>query len=144
MPSTVKSTRSGLRPMPDYTDRAYWQGTIKMSLSKFFVLCVLHQRPMHGYEVVQAVARTTRGCCSPTEGTVYPVLNEFEAGGYLTSRLDIVQGRERKVYTLTRRGRKAFDTAVDAWLEATDCIIAGKTAAKATGGSRSKAKGSRE
>ena len=72
-----------LRPMPDYTDRAYWQGTIKMSLSKFFVLCVLHQKPMHGYEVVQAVERTTNGCCSPTEGTVYPVLNEFEAGGYL-------------------------------------------------------------
>jgi DNA-binding PadR family transcriptional regulator len=126
--------------MPDYADRAYWQGTIKMSLSKFFVLCVLHQKPMHGYEVVQAVERTTRGCCSPTEGTVYPMLNEFEAAGLLTSRLDIVQGRERKVYTLTRKGREAFRTAVDAWLEATDCIIASKAAAEAIGRSRRKAK----
>jgi DNA-binding PadR family transcriptional regulator len=57
------------------------------------------------------------------------MLNEFEAGGYLTSRVDIVQGRERKVYTLTRKGRDAFQTAVDAWLEATDCIIATKAAA---------------
>lgn len=102
-----------------------------MSLSKFFVLCVLHQKPMHGYEVVQAVERTTKGCCSPTEGTVYPVLNEFEAGGYLTSRSETVQGRERKVYSLTGKGRKAFQTAVAAWLEATDCIIAGKAAADA-------------
>ncbi len=102
-----------------------------MSLSKFFVLCVLHQKPMHGYEIVQAVERTTKGCCSPTEGTVYPVLNEFEAGGYLASRIDIVQGRERKVYTLTRKGRDAFQTAVDAWLEATDCILASKAAADA-------------
>jgi PadR family transcriptional regulator, regulatory protein PadR len=115
----------------DYTDPAYWQGTIKMSLSKFFVLCVLHQKPMHGYEVVQAVERTTNGCCSPTEGTVYPVLNEFEAGGYLTSHGEIVQGRERKVYTLTGKGRQAFQTAVKAWLEATDCIIASKAAADA-------------
>lgn len=119
------------RQAPDYTDRAYWQGTIKMSLSKFFVLCVLHQKPMHGYEVVQAVERTTRGCCSPTEGTVYPMLNEFESGGYLTSHAEIVQGRERKIYTLTRKGREAFRTAVDAWLEATDCIVAGRVAADA-------------
>lgn len=101
-----------------------------MSLSKFFVLCVLHQKPMHGYEVVQAVAASTKGCCSPSEGTVYPMLNEFEAGGYLTSKPEVVQGRERKVYSITRKGREAFQTAVDAWLEATDCILAGRAAAE--------------
>lgn len=99
-----------------------------MSLSKFFVLSVLHQRPMHGYEVVQAVERSTQGCCSPTEGTVYPMLKEFEAGGYLSARAEVVQGRERKVYALTDRGREAFDIAVDAWLEATRCILASRDA----------------
>lgn len=103
-----------------------------MSLSKFFVLSVLHSKPMHGYEVVQAVEKTTNGCCSPTEGTVYPMLNEFEAGGYLSVHGEVVQGRERKVYSLTGKGRAAFQTAVTAWLEATDCIIAGKAAADAT------------
>ncbi|WP_355659670.1 hypothetical protein [Halomonas salifodinae] len=53
------------RKVPDYTDPGYWHGTIKMSLSKFFVLCELHRQPMHGYRVVQAVARTTNGCCGP-------------------------------------------------------------------------------
>lgn len=102
-----------------------------MSLSKFFVLSVLHEKPMHGYEVVQAVERTTNGCCSPTEGTVYPMLNEFASGGYLDVRSETVQGRERKVYALTDKGRDAFQTAVAAWLEATDCILAGKAAADA-------------
>ncbi|EIM73564.1 PadR family transcriptional regulator [Nitratireductor rhodophyticola] len=102
-----------------------------MSLSKFFVLSVLHHKPMHGYEVVQAVERSTNGCCSPTEGTVYPMLNDFEAGGYLRVHSETVQGRERKVYALTDKGREAFQTAVEAWLEATDCIIAGKAAADA-------------
>jgi DNA-binding PadR family transcriptional regulator len=133
MSRSAKAIGSVPRQVPDYTDRAYWQGTIKMSLSKFFVLCVLHQKPMHGYEVVQAVERTTDGCCSPTEGTVYPMLNEFEEGGYLISRVDVVQGRERKVYTLTKKGRLAFQTAVDAWLEATNCIVASKAAADALG-----------
>ncbi|WP_058023164.1 PadR family transcriptional regulator [Pseudohongiella spirulinae] len=97
-----------------------------MSLSKFFVLSVLHRKPMHGYEIVQAVAKSTGGCCSPSEGTVYPMLNEFEAGGYLSVESDVVQGRSRKVYSLTDKGRAAFQVAVGAWLEATDYIIASR------------------
>ena len=130
MASSSTSARTSSRQIPDYSDQAYWQGTIKMSLSKFFVLCVLHQKPMHGYEVVQAVEASTNGCCSPTEGTVYPMLNEFEAGGYLRSKQEIVQGRERKVYRITKKGRDAFQTAVKAWLEATDCILAGQAVAQ--------------
>ncbi|MCE8004096.1 PadR family transcriptional regulator [Billgrantia ethanolica] len=119
----AKSEAAAGRRIPDYSDPSYWRGTIKMSLSKFFVLSVLHRHPMHGYEVVQAVEKSTNGCCSPSEGTVYPVLNEFEAGGYLSSTNEVVQGRSRKVYALTEKGREAFQVAVDAWLEATDCIV---------------------
>ncbi|MFC6635666.1 PadR family transcriptional regulator [Microbulbifer taiwanensis] len=126
MSTATKSTRGAGRRVPDYGDAAYWRGTIKMSLSKFFVLSVLHQKPMHGYEVVQAVEKTTRGCCSPSEGTVYPMLNEFEAGGYLSCETQVVQGRPRKVYSLTDKGRDAFRVAVDAWLEATECILASR------------------
>lgn len=107
--------RPDRRPVPDYTSRSYWNGIIKMSLSKFFILCVLHQRPMHGYELARAVERTTEGCCSPTEGTIYPVLREFEDGGYVTAESEVVAGRQRKVYSLTARGREAFRVAVEAW-----------------------------
>ena len=110
------------RPRVDYTSREYWNGIIKMSLSKFFILCVLHERPMHGYEITRAVERTTRGCCSPAEGTIYPVLREFEEGGYLTSRAEVVRGRERKIYELTDLGREAFAVAVEAWMEVTRCL----------------------
>ena len=117
------------RPAVDYTDRAYWNGIVKMSLSKFFILCVLHQKPMHGYEVARAVDHTTNGCCTPTEGTIYPALREFEAGGYVTAEAETVSGRERKVYTLTDRGRSAFRVAVEAWTEVTCCLTdSGKVA----------------
>ena len=136
MPRSSKPVRTAPRQSLDYADKAYWHRTIKMSLSKFFVLSVLHRKPMHGYEIVQAVERTTNGCCSPTEGTVYPMLNEFEAGGYLSARAEIVQGRERKIYKLTKKGRAAFQAAVGAWTEATQCILAGKAAAGITPRSR--------
>lgn len=119
----AKTEAAAGRKIPDYSDSSYWHGTIKMSLSKFFVLSVLHRKPMHGYEVVQAVEKSTKGCCSPSEGTVYPMLNEFETGGYLSATAEVVQGRSRKVYALTAKGREAFQVAVDAWLEASDCIL---------------------
>jgi DNA-binding PadR family transcriptional regulator len=107
----------------DYTDRTYWNGLIKMSLSKFFILCVLQTRPMHGYEITRAVERTTNGCCSPAEGTIYPVLREFEQGGYVTAHTEVVHGRQRKIYAMTDRGRAAFQVAVDAWMEVTQCLV---------------------
>ncbi len=115
--------RGNPKPAPDLTSRSYWNGTIKMSLSKFFILCVLHARPMHGYEIARRVEATTNGCCSPTEGTIYPALRDFEEGGYVTAAVEIVSGRERRVYTLTAKGREAFRVAVDAWMEITGCLI---------------------
>jgi DNA-binding PadR family transcriptional regulator len=106
-------------PRVDYASRDYWAGTIKMGLSKFFILRVLHDGPLHGYDIARTVERTTRGCCSPTEGTIYPVLREFEAGGFVTVREEVVQGRQRRVYALTDAGRAAFRVALDAWMEAT-------------------------
>lgn len=111
------------RPPVDLTERAYWSGTIKMALSKFFVLRVLHDGPSHGYDIARAVERATSGCCSPTEGGLYPVLREFEQGGYVTSEAEIVSGRERKVYTLTDKGREAFSVGVDAWMEVTEALV---------------------
>ncbi|HBT48268.1 MAG TPA: hypothetical protein DEA73_10415 [Peptococcaceae bacterium] len=106
----------------DYTAREYWHGIIKMCLSRFFILRVLYTQPMHGYQIARTVAEVTRGCCTPTEGTIYPVLREFEEGGYVTSTIETAGGRERKVYTLTPKGQEAFRVAVEAWREVTDYI----------------------
>lgn len=110
------------RATPNLTDRAYWAGTIKMALSRFFVLQVLHDGPAHGYDIARAVERTTKGCCSPSEGALYPTLREFEQGGYVTSAAEIVSGRERKVYTLTGKGRDAFRVGLEAWMDATAAL----------------------
>jgi DNA-binding PadR family transcriptional regulator len=78
---------------------------------------------MHGYEITRTVARTTNGCCSPAEGTIYPVLRELEQGGYVTAHTEVVHGRQRKVYAITDRGRAAFQVAVEAWMEVTQCLV---------------------
>lgn len=105
-----------------YDTPEYWAGLIRMSLSKFFVLCALKHRPMHGYEITRSVSDLTGGCCAPTPGSLYPLLREFEQGGYVTCREETSHGRPRKVYTLTERGERAFALAVRAWTEVSACI----------------------
>jgi DNA-binding PadR family transcriptional regulator len=107
---------------PDLLDPVYWNNTIKMSLSKFFILCVLTKRPMHGYDITKAVEKQTNGCCSPAEGTIYPVLKQFEIGGYVDCEKELVAGRERKVYSITDKGREAFNVALNEWKKITDCL----------------------
>ncbi len=102
-----------------------------MALSRFFVLQVLHDGPTHGYDIARAVERTTNGCCSPSEGALYPTLREFEQGGYVTSEAEVVSGRERKVYTLTDKGREAFKVGLGAWMDATKALTETGLAAEA-------------
>lgn len=93
-----------------------------MSMSKFFVLCVITNKPMHGYEINKAVERITNGCCAPTPGALYPVLREFEEGGYVTYHEETVSGRARKIYAITEKGKEAFDVAAKTWLDMSVCI----------------------
>ncbi|WP_231613754.1 helix-turn-helix transcriptional regulator [Halomonas sp. BC04] len=64
----AKTEAAAGRKIPEYSDPSYWHGTIKMSLSKFFVLSVLHRKPMHGYEVVQAVEKSTKAAAALRKG----------------------------------------------------------------------------
>lgn len=101
----------------NYESPEYWANLIKMSLSRFFILHVLHQHPLHGYEIAKRVSALTNDCCAPTEGSLYPVLKEFTEAGLVTVDVQEVAGRERKVYTLTPAGEQTYRTASKAWGE---------------------------
>ncbi|MFP5290931.1 MAG: helix-turn-helix transcriptional regulator [Actinomycetes bacterium] len=68
---------------------------------RLYLLHVLAERPMHGYEIIQALSDRFGGTYVPSAGTVYPRLGKLEADG-LVSRL--ADGR-RTIYTMTPEGR---------------------------------------
>lgn len=107
-----------------YESQEYWASLIKMSFSRFFILHVLHQQPLHGYEITKHVAALTNGCCAPTEGSLYLVLKEFTDAGLVNLTTQVVSGRERKVYTLTPAGERAYQVASSAWGEVATYILA--------------------
>jgi PadR family transcriptional regulator, regulatory protein PadR len=66
------------------------------------------QEPRHGYGVIDYVRNASDGRFDYPDGTVYPALHRLEAEGLLRSRWSRVEGRRRRVYELTGRGRKAL------------------------------------
>lgn len=106
-----------------YLDGEYWNGLLKMALSRFFILRVLRFRPAHGYAIAQKISALTRGCCSPSQAAIYPVLKDFMQGGYVTCHNEVVSGRQRKVYSLTSKGEQAYRVAVEAWRETTEALV---------------------
>jgi DNA-binding PadR family transcriptional regulator len=74
-------------------------------------LHVLHHaadHEIHGAWITEELARHGHRI-SP--GTLYPTLHRMEGEGLLRSRTKVVEGRKRRLYTATPRGRRALEQA---------------------------------
>lgn len=69
---------------------------------RLYLLHVLDERPMHGYEIIQALKDRFGGTYVPSAGTIYPRLAKLEAEGLVAKEAD---GR-KTVYALTDAGRQ--------------------------------------
>lgn len=67
---------------------------------KFVILRLVSKTPMHGYEVMNALEKESRGYYRPSPGSVYPTLQMLEDEGYLS----IEETDGKKVYSITDEG----------------------------------------
>ena len=87
------------------------------------VLAALAAGPAHGYAVIETIKTRSGQAFDLPEGTVYPALHRLEKAGLLASRWVTAEtGRQRRVYELTRRGRRAFDDRRAVWQQFSDAI----------------------
>ena len=77
------------------------------------LLSVLAGSPLHGYAVIEKL-RGQGGFDLP-EGTVYPALHRLEHARLVESRWSAESGRRRRVYSLTRSGRRELAFRRDEW-----------------------------
>ena len=68
---------------------------------RLYLLSLLAERPMHGYELIQALSDRFGGTYVPSAGTIYPRLGKLEEDGLVTKESD---GR-KTVYAITDAGR---------------------------------------
>jgi DNA-binding PadR family transcriptional regulator len=70
---------------------------VHASQEPIFGLAMMEELEHHGYRI--------------GPGTLYPLLHGLERNGLLKSQLKNVDGRRRRIYTITSAGRKALATA---------------------------------
>jgi DNA-binding PadR family transcriptional regulator len=69
------------------------------------LLALLAKRPMHGYDLMNALAERMGRRYKPSPGSIYPAVAVLEAEGLI----DAMDEGDRRVYALTEAGRQALD-----------------------------------
>ena len=80
------------------------------------VLQLLASGEMYGYQIVEALATRSDGVFELGQSTLYPMLYNLEEKGLLDSRRkEGPNGRMRRYYRLTARGRKKLAKDREQW-----------------------------
>jgi PadR family transcriptional regulator, regulatory protein PadR len=101
-------------------DRELLKGSISLLL-----LNLISRGEMYGYEILQAAAMRSAHTFEFKEGTIYPALHQLEKKGLVRSEWRTGDnGRERKYYSLTTKGRKAAREYESQWQYLTGAVNA--------------------
>jgi len=77
------------------------------NLLDYLILRLLRDKPMHGYGVLCTIR--DRYGYYPAPSNIYPILSSFEKKNYVESRLEVYNGKPRRVYSITSEGETILD-----------------------------------
>lgn len=84
--------------------------------AKPIILSILTAGEDYGYQIIQRVKHLSGGELKWSDKMLYPVLHRMEKGGFLLSRWKISgEGRLRRYYKITDKGRKELDAERRQW-----------------------------
>jgi DNA-binding PadR family transcriptional regulator len=86
------------------------------SCNEALILGVLLSGPKHGYQLALEIDELSHGAFRFNHGTLYPILHKLEKAGYIQGTWDEdAPRRKRKIYTLTRSGRRHIAEQTQEW-----------------------------
>ena len=85
---------------------------------------VLRHGPQHGYAVITSLQQRSDGAFDLPEGSIYPALHKLELRGLVSSEWSMTDGRRRRVYGLTPKGRTALTEQRQEWRRFARSVVA--------------------
>ncbi len=89
--------------------------SLPLTESTFLLLIGLEGKPNHGYAIMKEVKALSRGRVALSTGTLYGAIKRLLEDGWIR-RVRVpdaeTDGRKRKIYALTRRGRRVLDAEI--------------------------------
>ena len=100
-------------------ERELKSGVVGMAL----LLAIARTGPDYGYRLLRTVHEASGGRLDLKEGTAYPLLQNLERAGLVSSFWgDGDQGPPRKYYQATSLGKQASERAVEEWRTLSDGV----------------------
>lgn len=84
------------------SNKSLYKGTLQNIILKLLTKEV----KMYGYQMTQRAKELTQGHLEMTEGALYPILHKLESEGIIVSEIQHINGRDRKYYLLTEKGKR--------------------------------------
>ncbi|MEM0142959.1 MAG: PadR family transcriptional regulator [Candidatus Parvarchaeum sp.] len=82
---------------------------IPKGLLQPFILRLLSDKPMHGFEIMEQIFERTDGMWRPGPAAVYPSLSQLEEAGYIkVVSSENRAEKSRKQYAITDKGKEAI------------------------------------
>jgi PadR family transcriptional regulator PadR len=96
---------------------------MKVGTVQLWLLLLLSDKPMYGYEIIRELERRFSGYWSPKTGTIYPALEKLEENGFVTGQIEFRDhGPDRKHYAITDKGKEELKSAMAQWAKMTEMI----------------------
>src|SRR4051794_39404667 len=84
--------------------------------TSLLVLSALAREPSYGYQIVRNINEAADGIFTWSEGTIYPILHKLEKDRLVRALWQEAEnGRERKYYYITAKGRATLSKDVAHW-----------------------------
>jgi PadR family transcriptional regulator PadR len=96
---------------------------MKVGAVSLWLLLLLSERPMYGYEMIKELEKRFSGFWKPKTGTIYPSLEKLEQDGFVTSSVEFKDKLpSRKHYALVDKGNKELKRSMVRWTKMTEVL----------------------
>ena len=99
------------------------QKGMKVGAVSLWLLLLLAERPMYGYEIIKELEKKFSGYWKPKTGTIYPALEKLEKNKSVTSKVEFMdKAPDRKHYAITAKGQAELAESMIHWSKMAEII----------------------
>jgi len=109
-PLTDKEVISG--PEREYE---YWSLEIRRGALSLAILAIIIEGESYGYDIMKKLSQESYEGLQVEPSTTYPLLRRLEKRGILEGRWSDASGKRRRLYYVTRDGRRILRRMIKSW-----------------------------
>jgi PadR family transcriptional regulator len=96
---------------------------LKKGSAELLILSLVETRARHGYDIARLIEQRSQGAVTFHAASLYPLLYRLEKRGWIEGRWTETHGeRRRRLYKITRDGRKILSAQRSGWRAFVDAI----------------------